>query len=217
MKAIIATTRELAVALLILMGVGAFISAVLFPAIFARHAAQVVDALETEGFDVQIKTPIGEASFDRVKAIQLERSDDEILTLRTQLMQANAKAAALANTIDVARDRGAEIGPTPEAFVEAPPTEWVVVAGATQSLERQRDTLRLVRDAGFPDAAVLHSGNWFQSAVVFPTRAEAEDALSELREVRGVDDGAYIRALSVYCPGMAPVPGEPDVFDCDVS
>lgn len=236
MRQLFETMREIAWALVVVLGVAALATAVLQPRIFAARLAGVFDALEREGFDVKIKTPVGEASFDRSKAEQLENSDETILALRDEVASLQEENLRLRGP-----DTGAvepppvvaepDVTPPPplptepdvdEQPVIVPPgpmvpetAQWVAIAGAETLLSSQREELIRLQSGGFPEAVILKSGKWYQSSVIFPDRATAEARLPEVAQVIGVNRGAYLRALDVMCPVRTPVEGEPDVFSCN--
>lgn len=225
MKAFFQSLREILWTLIAVLGAAALFAAVLLPAQFAGKLAGIFDALESEGFDIKIKTPIGEASFDRVKDLQLENTDRQVLELRDELAAARVQIALLDTgpggpppPIPAPPDPSDGSGQpeVPEAPVlELAPEEWVVIAGAERDLGSQRSELDALRRAGFSDAVVLEYGGWFQSAVIYPDKAAAEAALADVAAVVGAGSGAYIRALSVMCPAPSEVTGQPDVLVCN--
>lgn len=214
---IFATLREFLWTLIAVLAALALIVAVVFPAHFASRAAGIFDALEKVGFDIKIKTPIGEASFESVKDQQLVASDTEILGLRDALAAAQVRLAEFeGNSPFESGDIDAPIiAPLPKGFFESAPEEWVVIAGTERDLESQRDELNALKRAGVADAVILNYNGWFQTAVIYPDKAMAQSGLARVSEVVGASRGAYIRALTVVCPVWSEQAGSPDVRVCD--
>ena len=222
MKAFFQSLREILWTLIAVLGAVALFAAVLLPAQFAGKLAGIFDALESEGFDIKIKTPIGEASFDRVKDLQLENTDRQVLELRDELAAARLQIALLDTgpegpppPIPAPSDPSGEPGVAEAPVFELAPEEWVVIAGAERDLGSQRSELDALKRAGFSDAVILEYGGWFQSAVIYPDKAAATAALADVAAVVGAGRGAYIRALSVMCPAPSELTGQPDVLVCN--
>lgn len=94
-KAFFQSLREFLWTLIAVLAAVALFVAVALPAQFAGHLAGIFDELESVGFDIKIKTPIGEASFQQVKQQQLVTSDQQILELRDELADAARTIALL--------------------------------------------------------------------------------------------------------------------------
>lgn len=227
-KNLFETVREIAWAVVVVLGVAALLAAVIEPTIFARQLSRIFNALETEGFDVKLKVPFAEASFDRL-ADQVASTDAELLEARRQIDKLTAEVVTLrvgtGESPGIATPPG-EYGsalptkPLAEApvievpVIAAPTAEWAVIAGAETNLESQRAELRRLQRAGFAEAVILKSGRWYMSAVVFPDRASAEVGLRDVSAAVGTNRGAYIRAMEVMCPDRTGIVGERDVYDC---
>ncbi|PWR03292.1 hypothetical protein DKT77_07445 [Meridianimarinicoccus roseus] len=230
LKSVFTTLRELLWTLIAVLAALALFGAVLAPAEFAGRLAGIFDELEGAGFDIKIKTPVGEASFDRAKAQQLVNSDREILDLRAELEAARGRIALLEATAPSTPTVVLPPAPLPETVPESRPElvidplidpvpgqagePWVVIAGTERDLDSQRNELDALRRAGFGDAVILNSGGWYQTAVIYPDRAAADAALPRIAEVVGAGRGAYVRALDVICRDPAEVAGVPDLLAC---
>lgn len=226
-KNLFETVREIAWAVVVVLGVAALLAAVIEPTIFARQLSRIFNALETEGFDVKLKVPFAEASFDRL-ADQVASTDAELLEARRQIEQLTVELLTLRAGADSPAVPPTSGGPTISALppmtsaevpaIEIPaintPAEWAVIAGAETNLESQRAELRRLQRAGFAEAVILKSGRWYMSAVVFPDRASAEVGLRDVSAAVGTNRGAYIRAMEVMCPDRTGIVGERDVYDC---
>jgi len=222
MRDLFVTLREFLWTVIAVLAAGALAAAVIVPAQFADRSARVFEALQDEGFDVRIKTPIGEASFARVTQ-EIADSDARALELQRQLEDAQAETARLQDVVAQAAEAGFAVVPEesvilPEDGAREPavaPEPWVVVAGTQRSLDGQRVQLDLLRDAGFETAVILQVDGWFQTAVIYDGgRAEAEAALARVSDVVGARRGAYVRALNRICPVMIETPGDPDLRRC---
>ena len=218
MRDLFVTLREFLWTVIAVLAAGALAAAVLVPAQFADRSARVFQALQDEGFDIKIKTPIGEASFARVKQ-EIADSDAHLLSLQAELDQVRADNASLRTTLAAAARDGAvppDLGIAEQPVIEQAPEPWVVIAGTQRSLDGQRVQLGRLRDAGIDDAVILQVDGWFQTAVIYDDgRGAAEAALARVTDVVGASRGAYVRALSRVCPGMTETPGDPDLRRCE--
>lgn len=237
MRDLFVTLREFLWTIVAVLGAGALAAAVIVPAQFADRSARVFEALQDEGFDIKIKTPIGEASFARVKQ-EIADSDAQALDLQRQLQAVTFDNIRLQNRVQnlvaLAEDAGISIVQE-EQMIEmaddgqdgdpqdggdqrdaADPEPWVVIAGTQRSLDGQRVQLGLLRDAGIDNVVILQVDGWFQTAVIYDGgRAVAEDALARVSDVVGASRGAYVRALNRVCPDMTETPGDPDLWRCN--
>jgi hypothetical protein len=223
MKAFLGLFREFLWTAIAVLAAVALAAALLVPARFADRSARVFEALQNEGFNVRIKTPILEAEFTRVTQ-EIANSDSQVIFLQEQLEDMRAQNNELWAAIDAARAAGFDGGPEREASEiregegegeQATPVPWVVIAGTQRSLDGQRVQLDLLRRAGIDNAVILQVDGWYQTAVIYDQgRDAAEAALVRVSEVVGANRGAYVRALNRVCPSHAETPGEPDVWRC---
>lgn len=218
MKDFFVTLREFLWTVIAVLGAGALAAAVIVPGQFADRSARVFEALQDEGFDIKIKTPIGEASFARVTQ-EIAESDAQALELERQLATVRDENARLQTLLaQTSKPRPLVVPDAPEVapVVEWAPEPWVVIAGTQRSLDAQRVQLGLLRDAGIDNAVILQVDGWFQTAVIYDGgRAAAEDALARVSDVVGASRGAYVRALNRVCPIMTETPGDPDLWRCN--
>ena len=212
MKAIFQTLREVLITLVMVLGVAALAVAIVQPGLFAKRLAHIMSAFEDEGFDVKLKTPFADADFTRLTG-EMKESDAELLYARQRIADLNAMLAAL----QARTEEGGVVLPEPieEPIIVAPPEPWVVIAGSEKDLDSQRNELRLLQRSGFPDAVILKSGRWYQSAVIYPDQEAAEAGLDDISGIVGARRGAYIRALDILCPSMTAITGQKDVFSCN--
>jgi hypothetical protein len=221
MKAFLVTLREFLWTVIAVLGAVALAAAVLVPAQFAERSARVFEALQNEGFDVRIKTPLLEADFTRVTQ-EIADSDSQVIFLEERLAAMQAQNESLWTAIDAAAAAGFDVE------IDAPVTEvqegegaasmppWVVIAGTQRSLDGQRAQLELLQAAGIENAVILQVDGWFQTAVVYDGgRAAAEAGLARVSEVVGANRGAYVRALDRICSSHEETPGDPNLWRCD--
>lgn len=221
MRDMFVTLREFLWTVIAVLAAGALAAAVLVPAQFADRSARVFEALQHEGFDIKIKTPLGEASFARVKQ-EIADSDARIIQLEQDLGQARGELERLNAAAEAISNAGVDIEElysdwnTIEPNVLLPrPEPWVVIAGTQRSLDGQRVQLARLRDAGIENAVILQVDGWFQTAVIYDGGRDAAQAgLDRVSGVVGADRGAYIRALNRICPVMIETPGDPDLWRC---
>jgi len=222
MRDLFVTLREFLWTVIAVLAAGALAAAVIVPAQFADRSARVFEALQDEGFDIKIKTPIGDASFARVKQ-EIAESDAQALDLQRQLELAQAENARLETLVAQGSTSGSTLGslvvprePDVAPIVEWAPEPWVVIAGTQRSLDGQRVQLGLLRDAGIDNAVILQVDGWYQTAVIYDGgRDAAEAALDRVSGVVGASRGAYVRALDRVCPDMTETPGDPDLWRCN--
>ncbi|MGS4945657.1 hypothetical protein ACVDG3_09280 [Meridianimarinicoccus sp. RP-17] len=223
MKAFLVTLREFLWTVIAVLAAGALAAAVLIPAQFADRSARVFEALQDEGFDVRIKTPLLEADFTRVTQ-EIADSDSRVIFLEERLAEMQAQNNSLWTAIDAAAEAGFDVEidvPVSEMqegegepSASTPP--WVVIAGTQRSLDGQRAQLGLLQAAGIEDAVILQVDGWFQTAVVYDGgRAAAEAGLARVSEVVGANRGAYVRALDRICPSHEETPGDPNLWRCE--
>jgi len=226
LKVYFTTVREILWTAIAILAAVALFAAILLPAQFAGQVAGIFDELESAGFDIKIKTPVGEATFERVKDVQLVQTDRTVLDLRTALSTAQAEVALLetlrasgggtrsGNLGSLFGTPGVGLPVEPSVVARAGPVPWVVVAGTGETLDSQRDVLEGLHRRGWPEAFIVDAGGWYQTVIPYEGRDAAGAALANV--ARAVDAGRdiYLRALDVLCAERAPVTGEADVFSC---
>lgn len=219
MKGFIETLKALAQAVTLGVGALAILCFVFFPGFFAERLGLTLQALDREEVTAKIKLPLLEAQLRQARE-QITESD----TRATAMLESIERALPAEPVIEgPGPDEPLIVLPAPdEPVVELPMVEpseplrggdWVVIAGAEKSLTSQRVELAKLQSAGF-DAAILQSGDWFQTVVPYDTKVSAEANLGAITSVVGEIRQPYIRSLYVWCRTRSAVPAEPDVYRC---
>lgn len=155
------------------------------------------------GLEVQ-KVEIFGATLNQVKDVQ-----EALATLRREiepevspetLEVLDSSVARLGGTIAASEAQMTQAGP-PQA---SPAPGWVVVAGADRNLDAARDEEGKLEAASF-EARLFYRDNWYRTAAIFPSEAEAREAAPRVAEIMGRTP--YVRNLATWCRNLTQAEG----------